>query len=101
MSWNGDTETAAWRFYASTDKFGSRKFLGEVERKSFETSLLLADQKIESASAEAVDVHGRVLVSTGGARVEALVLPPGAKETQSEGKNSGFRFQRPLIKTGL
>lgn len=102
VSWNGDTETAAWRFYASTDELGSRKFLGEVQRKSFETSLLVADQKIESASAEAVDVHGRVLVSTAGARVEALVLPPSAaKDSPSKKEISGLRFQRPLIKIGL
>lgn len=102
VSWNGDTETVAWRFYASTDKFGSRKFLGEVKRKSFETSLFVVDQKIESALAEALDAHGRVLVSTAGVRVEALVLPPSAaKEPPSKKEISGLRFQRPLIKIGL
>ncbi|EJT75024.1 hypothetical protein GGTG_08862 [Gaeumannomyces tritici R3-111a-1] len=45
-SWNGDTSTRAWRFYGSASKgsFGAAStgsFLGEVARKSFETSLVV------------------------------------------------------------
>ncbi|CAI7641191.1 unnamed protein product [Penicillium viridicatum] len=32
VSWNGDTETAVWRFYAVMDAFGSREFLDEATR---------------------------------------------------------------------
>ncbi|KAJ5706718.1 hypothetical protein N7488_006519 [Penicillium malachiteum] len=42
VSWNGDTETSAWRFYSVTDRYGSRSFLGEAVRSGFETSLLLS-----------------------------------------------------------
>ena len=75
VSWNGDTETVAWRFYAGTDEFGSRAFLGEVRRKSFETSLLVTDRVITSASAEAVDARGRVLALAADVLVEADVVP--------------------------
>jgi hypothetical protein len=74
VSWNGDTETAFWRFYAVTDEYGSRDFLGEVKRTSFETSLVTS-KNIASVAAEAVDVHGRVIGSTASVFVEAEVLP--------------------------
>lgn len=74
VSWNGDTETASWRFYAVTDGYGSRDFLGEVKRTSFETSLGTS-KDITSVAAEAVDVHGRVIGSTASVVVEAEVLP--------------------------
>lgn len=41
VSWIGDTETAAWRFHAVTDKYGSRSFLGESPRHGFETSFIM------------------------------------------------------------
>lgn len=85
VSWNGDTETAAWRFYAVTDKYGFRDFLGEVERTSFEPSLLIPDKKVTSVAAEAVDVRGRVLTSTASIQVEVEVLPYKAG-TQTGGK---------------
>jgi len=45
VSWNGDMEAAAWRFYDVTgDEHGSRKLVCEVERTSFETSLLVTLQ---------------------------------------------------------
>lgn len=75
VSWNGDTETVAWRFYTGTDEFGTRAFLGEVKRKSFETSLLVTERVITSASAEAVDAHGRLLALATNVLVEADVVP--------------------------
>lgn len=81
VSWNGDTETAIWRFYAETDGFGSRRFLGEVERKSFETSLHVPNQKLVSVSAEAVDASGKLLVSTAVVKAEQEILPPHGKHT--------------------
>lgn len=96
VSWNGDTETVAWRFYAGTDEFGSRDFLGEVERKSFETSLLIPGKKVARASADAIDAHGRVLTSTSVVGVEAEVLPPHASEQKLKGWWQGVTAQRPF-----
>ena len=79
VSWNGDTETAAWRIYSATDDFGSRQLLGQVERKSFETSLHIPNKRIGSVSAEAVDISGRLLVSTATVKAEQEFLPPGHK----------------------
>ncbi|KFG83575.1 hypothetical protein MANI_016079 [Metarhizium anisopliae] len=81
VSWNGDTETAVWRFYAETDDFASRHFLGEVERKSFETKLLVPNQKLTSVSAEAIDASGKLLISTAVVKTEQEILPPRTKAT--------------------
>ncbi|KAF4962195.1 hypothetical protein FSARC_9710 [Fusarium sarcochroum] len=93
VSWNGDTETAAWRFYTVTDQYGSRDFLGEVKRTSFETSFEISGNDVTSVAAEAVDAHGRVIRSTASARAEAEILPLG--------KDSSYGFdaikgQKPL-----
>jgi hypothetical protein len=80
VSWNGDTETAVWRFYAVTDGYGSRQFLGETERTSFETSLKIPRQSIGSVVAEAISAQGRVLTSTGVATLQPEVLPPAVKQ---------------------
>ncbi|WYZ41464.1 hypothetical protein EsH8_V_000359 [Colletotrichum jinshuiense] len=78
VSWNGDTETKVWRFYELTDEHGSREFLGEAERTSFETSLLVPGRRVTRVAAEAVDARGGVLRGTGIARVESEVLPISA-----------------------
>ncbi|KAI5866072.1 ASST-domain-containing protein [Durotheca rogersii] len=75
VSWNGDTETRAWRFYAQTDEKGSRKFLGEVERVSFETSLPIGHENIAGIVAEAIGKDGRSLRTTGVAFVEPEIRP--------------------------
>lgn len=75
VSWNGDTETAAWRFYAATDERGSRELLAEVPRESFETSLHVDGKKLTAVSAESVNAKGRVLVSTSVTKVEQEILP--------------------------
>lgn len=85
VSWNGDTETAAWRFYALNDRYGSRTYLGEVERESFETSLRLEGQKVKVASAEAIDKNGKVLRKTGAAKAEPFIAPPPRKSSSSFG----------------
>ena len=74
VSWNGDTETAAWRFYAGNEH-GSHELLSEVKRTSFETSLLIKDAKFKTVSAEATDTQGRVLTSTARVVVEIEILP--------------------------
>lgn len=93
VSWNGDTETVAWRFYAGTDEFGSRAFLGEVKRKSFETSLLVTDRVLTSASAEAVDARGRVLALATDVLVEADVVPL----RHGENKDPGGWWHGPAV----
>ncbi|KAF1997141.1 hypothetical protein P154DRAFT_497530 [Amniculicola lignicola CBS 123094] len=80
VSWNGDTETKTWRFYALTGKYGARSYLGEVERRSFETSLEVEGKRVLHVVAEAVDAKGRVLRATGVARLEPEILPAGKKD---------------------
>lgn len=90
VSWNGDTETALWRFYSVVDENGSREFLGKAERTGFETSLkLLADQAVGQVVAEAVNSRGKVLVSTSVVKTEDEVLPPN----KHHGGNQEGRFQ--------
>ncbi|KAF5123488.1 hypothetical protein E5D57_011401 [Metarhizium anisopliae] len=86
VSWNGDTETAVWRFYAETDEFGSRHFLGQVERRSFETKLLVPNQKLTSVSAEAIDASGKLLISTAVVKTEQELLPPRTEATSHKVK---------------
>lgn len=75
VSWNGDTETAAWRFYTVDDAFGSRSFLGEAKRKSFETSLSIPDQRIEKVVADAVDASGHIIVTTSVTALQQDIKP--------------------------
>lgn len=98
VSWNGDTETAAWRFYAVTDQHGSREFLGEVERSSFETSLRVEGADFESVVAESVNSRGRRLTTTGAAKVEPEILPPHAKQVSEDSRPEG---QQPLHEKSL
>lgn len=81
VSWNGDTETTAWRFYAVTDDHGSRDFLGEVPRSSFETRLKVTSGKLTAVAAEAVDIRGTVLRITATVKVERDFLPTKSHKT--------------------
>jgi hypothetical protein len=76
VSWNGDTETAIWRFYAITDRYGSRSFLGEAKRDGFETSFLLKGHSYRTVAADAVSARGRVLTTTRIAHIQDAVLRP-------------------------
>ncbi|KAF2016951.1 hypothetical protein BU24DRAFT_419992 [Aaosphaeria arxii CBS 175.79] len=75
VSWNGDTETRVWRFYAVTGRFGGKTLLGETKRTSFETSLTLPKQSGLTIVAEALDVKGNVLRTTAKVNSEREVLP--------------------------
>lgn len=88
VSWNGDTETAVWRFYAVTDGFGSREFLGEATRDGFETSFSLPGHSYQRLAAEAVSARGRVLTTTRATRVQDAVLPYGSVIAGSEDRGS-------------
>ncbi|KUM58277.1 hypothetical protein ACN42_g8879 [Penicillium freii] len=74
VSWNGDTETAVWRFYAVMDVFGSREFLGEATRDGSETSFSLSGHSYQGLAAEAVSASGRVLTTTRVAHIQNTVL---------------------------
>ncbi|BCS20067.1 arylsulfotransferase family protein [Aspergillus puulaauensis] len=76
VSWNGDTETKVWRFFSVVDEYGSREFLGEVERKGFETSLSVKSKGLGPVAAVAVGENGRVLTESAIVKPKAEVLPP-------------------------
>jgi hypothetical protein len=78
VSWNGDTETATWRFYAVTDKYDSRSFLGEAKRQGFETSFLFSGHSYLRVAAEAISAHGRVLKTTQAVRLQEQVSSQGS-----------------------
>jgi DNA-directed RNA polymerase subunit H (RpoH/RPB5) len=100
VSWNGDTETATWRFFEVLDGLGSRSFLGEVQRKSFETKLDLPEgKKVDRVAAEAVDKRGRVLRTTREVGVEPEIVPAGSgntKSTASGPRQSAVKSQTTL-----
>ncbi|OCL13145.1 hypothetical protein AOQ84DRAFT_125406 [Glonium stellatum] len=80
VSWNGDTETRAWRFYAVTRNFGSRIYLGEAPRTTFETSLEVPNESVFQVSAEALDGKRRVIRLTGIAQLEPEIVPAKSKK---------------------
>ena len=74
VSWNGDTETHTWRFFAVAGN-GARSFLGETKRTSFETSLHIPKKRISRVVAEAVDSKSRVFRATNVVTLEPDILP--------------------------
>ena len=105
VSWNGDTETLKWRFYTlepdQEGGFGPKTYLGEVERKSFETSLRVKGTTVLAASAEAIDAKGRILRSTAVSSVQPKVLPalqsshtePCRAKSQSPSPSTASRWE--------
>ncbi|RSL63383.1 hypothetical protein CEP53_004457 [Fusarium sp. AF-6] len=66
-SWNGDTEAALWRFYTRSTEQSQDQFVGEFERKGFETYAEILDSSVDGdvlVTAEAVDASGKVLTRT-------------------------------------
>ncbi|RAL10941.1 arylsulfotransferase family protein [Aspergillus homomorphus CBS 101889] len=64
VSWNGDTETAAWRFYGVRQGEARNVLLGVVQRKSFETVLLTSPGQgggLSGYYVVAIDKQGAVL----------------------------------------
>lgn len=92
VSWNGDTETAVWRFFAVTDQHGSRRYLGESRRTGFETGFAVrhgggggrhgsgsdSGQEFVGITADAISSSGRVLRSTAVSAVQEDVVPPAS-----------------------
>lgn len=92
VSWNGDTETAVWRFFSVADEAGSRSFLGEAKRTSFETELVVKGGRVEGVVADAVGADGKVLTTTGVATVELAVEPPKLSlDTAARGQQVFFQ----------
>ncbi|KAF7542387.1 hypothetical protein G7Z17_g11614 [Cylindrodendrum hubeiense] len=94
-SWNGDTVTRAWRFYAEplgNQRQGQNKertLLGEAERKSFETHIKLDVSQLSGeflVSADAVDGRNTVLRRTEPVTVlqKALLSPPSTESVSEE-----------------
>lgn len=79
VSWNGDTETHAWRFYDIDDDSGSKTFLGEALRVSFETTLSVTSE-LHHVSAEAVDKYGSILRTSASVATEQEIKPLGIGE---------------------
>lgn len=88
VSWNGDTETAVWRFYAVTDGLGSWEFLGEATRDGFETSFSLPGHSYQGLAAEAISARGRVLTTTRVAHIQDAVLSYSTVTAGSEDRGS-------------
>lgn len=80
VSWNGDTETAIWRFFAVTDEHGSRRYLGESRRTGFETGFSVhhSRQGFVGIIADAISATGRILRSTAVSAVQDDVVPPSS-----------------------
>ncbi|KAK4866423.1 hypothetical protein LT330_008355 [Penicillium expansum] len=66
VSWNGDTETSAWRFFYVNGQ--TKTLVGQVDRKSFETTFTWKSSFALSSSArfvaEAVGPNGESLAQT-------------------------------------
>jgi hypothetical protein len=97
VSWNGDTETKAWRFYGAVSG-GKLKFLGEKKRTGFETALTIGTIALESVKAEALAHDGRVLSSTDVVKSEVEVLQHHAPKKTEEIVKAGWgvAFQKAL-----
>jgi hypothetical protein len=75
VSWNGDTETQVWRFYAVKGDYDSKSLLGEANRTSFETSFSFANKSVLlRVVAEAISADGKILTSTGIVKPEAEIV---------------------------
>jgi hypothetical protein len=70
VSWNGDTETVAWRFYGIPQKVGGQRnvkgvLLGQERRDGFETSFYVkSGSGVGKIFAEAVGKNGKALQRT-------------------------------------
>lgn len=86
VSWNGDTETRSWRFWAQS-KDGARVLLGDVERRGFETHLRLGSSRLDRdavVTAEAVGSQGETLVTTPLVAVVVGLQAPSAETNGGE-----------------
>lgn len=102
VSWNGDTETAVWRFFAVLAREGEdlaraeKKLLGSAERTTFETEFSFDAREVEVDGApavvfaEALDRHGEVLSWSGIAVTEKAVVPAAGVRRVGAGPLGAF-----------
>lgn len=82
VSWNGDTETRSWRFYASQitedgSTTSQQTLVGEVKRDGFETKLSLkGEAKHVLVSAQAIGADGKPLRRTRNVPVSEFSAKP-------------------------
>jgi len=62
VTWKGDTETQTWRFYVFNKQRES--YVGQKERKSFETTLRVKGNGVQNIVAEAFAENGAVLTKS-------------------------------------
>jgi hypothetical protein len=75
VSWNGDTETDAWRFYGIDSK-GREFLLGEEKREGFETKFyVFSGLDWIRFFAEAVGKDGKILRTTRTVHAEPYIYP--------------------------
>ena len=101
VSWNGDTETAQWSFYATKERDKStaggdtRTLLGKAARTGFETHLELSTAHVDTdhdtlVFAEATDLQGKVLSRTAKVSVLQDIPSPPSKKGGSESEFAEF-----------
>ena len=86
VSWNGDTETVAWQFYAKTRRWGVERkvLLGETIRTAFETKFVVSKKTAQKLTAgfhilaDAVDGQGRILISSQAVEIRTAGIPLGS-----------------------
>ncbi|KAM0276896.1 hypothetical protein ACHAQH_006268 [Verticillium albo-atrum] len=91
VSWNGDTETALWRFYVEhlDSEPGQRHFAGEAKRDGFETHIKMKNPSSDRAYkvlAEAVNESSNVLARS------ASVTVTSGKRSPSEAQSGQSIF---------
>lgn len=104
VSWNGDTETAAWRFYAvQAPSKGvpanrrSQRLLGDSKRVSFETSFTFSlddftPKESVMVFAEAIDHNGKILSCT-----DTTEIYTDVQRVASSGKKPGYGINKSLM----
>lgn len=97
VSWNGDTETKAWRFFEHSNDVQASSFLGEIERTSFESTLRVSRKSIHHVSAEAVDSTGDVLRSTRAVAIQPEVYRVTSTQERTPKVVYSGHEQYPLV----
>lgn len=97
VSWNGDTETHKWKFYASDDN-KEKVFIGEKRKTGFETSFEFENAHHKTVAVEAYNSKGDLLSTSYTAATEAQVLPFNNKEASLiDNSISEFNFMRQVV----
>lgn len=90
VSWNGDTETKSWKFYAIDGK--DKKLVGEKKRSGFETKIELEDYH-EEIVAVSIDKHGKALRSSEVSKIKAQITPASEEPEEKEQAQNYFSWK--------